>query len=283
MARVASYYLPAGVIREQLGGIDFYRFLKDLLAHYDERADEVAEHLTALARRLFVDEGCTVSFAGSDEDFERFWSAGAGTGRPGSPELPLSVPEPVIRNEAFVVPSDVCYAAQGFDRRAIGAPYTGAWQVAARALSYDYLWNEVRVKGGAYGAGFGAARTGNMRFYSYRDPHLDETLARFAESAAWLASFEPRTEEMEGYVVATVAGFDAAPEGPSAREAPRRRLVCPGARPRHATLPAARCFPPRPKKFGPWLSPSRWPSSEMQCAPSAARISSRNRVPDSTL
>ena len=209
MARVASYYLPAGVIREQLGGIDFYRFLKDLLAHYDERADEVAEHLTALARRLFVDEGCTVSFAGSDEDFERFWSAGAGTGRPGSPELPLSVPEPVIRNEAFVVPSDVCYAAQGFDRRAIGAPYTGAWQVAARALSYDYLWNEVRVKGGAYGAGFGAARTGNMRFYSYRDPHLDETLARFAESAAWLASFEPRTEEMEGYVVATVAGFDA--------------------------------------------------------------------------
>ena len=183
----ASYYLPAGVIREQLGGIDFYRFLKDLLAHYDERADEVAEHLTALARRLFVDEGCTVSFAGSDEDFERFWSAGAGTGRPGSPELPLSVPEPVIRNEAFVVPSDVCYAAQGFDRRAIGAPYTGAWQVAARALSYDYLWNEVRVKGGAYGAGFGAARTGNMRFYSYRDPHLDETLARFAESAAWLA------------------------------------------------------------------------------------------------
>ncbi|MEI3230390.1 MAG: hypothetical protein V8S24_03515 [Gordonibacter pamelaeae] len=64
-----------------------------------------------------------------------------------------------------------------------GAPYTGAWQVAARALSYDFLWNEVRVKGGAYGAGFGATRTGDLRFYSYRDPHLDETLARFAASA----------------------------------------------------------------------------------------------------
>ena len=51
----------------------------------------------------------------------------------------LAVPAPVVRNEAFIVPTDVCYAAQGFDRRADGAPYTGAWQVAARALSYDCL------------------------------------------------------------------------------------------------------------------------------------------------
>ena len=209
MARVASYYLPAGVLREQLGGVDFYRFLKDLLAHYDERADELAERLADLAGRLFVDDGCTVSFTGADGDFERFWKAGAVTGRTGSSARPLAAPEPVVRNEAFVVPSDVCYAAQGFDRRATGAPYTGAWQVAARALSYDFLWNEVRVKGGAYGAGFGATRTGNLRFYSYRDPHLDETLGRFADSATWLAAFEPDPEAMEGYVVSTVAGFDA--------------------------------------------------------------------------
>ncbi|MFR9169938.1 MAG: peptidase M16, partial [Gordonibacter urolithinfaciens] len=209
MARAASYYLPAGIVREQVGGVDFYRFLKDLLAHYDERADDLAGRLAELAGRLFVDDGCTVSFTGADNDFERFWKAGAVTGRTGSSERPLAVPAPVVRNEAFIVPTDVCYAAQGFDRRADGAPYTGAWQVAARALSYDFLWNEVRVKGGAYGAGFGAARTGNLRFYSYRDPHLDETLARFAASAAWLEAFDPKPEAMEGYVVSTVAGFDA--------------------------------------------------------------------------
>ena len=209
MARAASYYLPAGVVREQLGGVDFYRFLKDLLAHYDERSDELAARLSELAGRLFVDDGCTVGFTGSDDDFERFWKAGAVTGRAGSSEHLLAVPAPVVRNEAFIVPTDVCYAAQGFDRRADGAPYTGAWQVAARALSYDFLWNEVRVKGGAYGAGFGATRTGNLRFYSYRDPHLDETLARFAASAAWLEAFDPKPEAMEGYVVSTVAGFDA--------------------------------------------------------------------------
>ncbi|HIY84079.1 MAG TPA: insulinase family protein [Candidatus Rubneribacter avistercoris] len=208
MARLGSYYLPAGVVREQLGGVGFYRFLKGLLARYDEYAGELGEHLADLAARLFVDDGSLVSFTGSDEDFARFWEEGGAIGRTGDGAVRLRVPDPVVRNEAFAVPSDVCYAAQGFDRRELGAAYTGAWQVAARALSYDYLWNEVRVKGGAYGAGFQAARTGNLRFYSYRDPHLDETLARFAGAADWLAAFDPAPEEMEGYVVSTVAAFD---------------------------------------------------------------------------
>ena len=209
MARASSYYLPAGVVREKLGGVGFYRFLKELLADFDERAEELVAKLSELAARLFVDADCVVSFTGSDDDFARFWDAGAVTGRTEGAERLLQVPEPVARNEAFIVPTDVCYAAQGFDRREFDAPYTGAWQVAARALSYDYLWNEVRVKGGAYGAGFQAARTGSLRFYSYRDPHLDETLDRFAASAAWLESFDPEQSAMEGYVVATVAGYDA--------------------------------------------------------------------------
>ena len=181
LARVASYYLPAAVAREQLGGIDFYRFLKDLLDHFDERAEGLAAKLEDVANRIFSDDRLTVSFTGSDEDFERFWEAGGALGRfedreATTPEdVRLDVPAPLPRNEAFVVPTDVVYAATGYDRRLLGLPYSGTWLVASRALSYDYLWNEVRVKGGAYGAGFQATRAGSLRFYSYRDPHLDET------------------------------------------------------------------------------------------------------------
>ncbi len=209
MSRVASYYLPSAVMRQHLAGIDFYRFLKDLLVNFDERAEELSARLSDLARRLFVDDDCTISFTGTDEDFARFWDAGAITNRTSQNGRVLEIPAPEVLNEAFIVPTDVCYAAQGFDRRALDVAYTGVWQVAAKALSFDFLWNEVRVKGGAYGAGFGAARTGNLRFYSYRDPHLDETLERFAASATWLASFDPKRESMEGYVVSTVAGMDA--------------------------------------------------------------------------
>ncbi|MBQ3106281.1 MAG: peptidase M16, partial [Eggerthellaceae bacterium] len=81
-------------------------------------------------------------------------------------------------------------------------------------------WNEVRVKGGAYGSGFQVTRSGSMRFYSYRDPRVDETLARFDAAGQWLQSFEPDEDEMTGYIVSTVAGLDA-PHKP--RDAARRQ------------------------------------------------------------
>ena len=65
------------------------------------------------------------------------------------------------------------------------------------------------MKGGAYGAGFSPTRTGNLRFYSYRDPHVDETLERFRAAGAWLSDFSPSEAEMDGYIVSTVAGLDA--------------------------------------------------------------------------
>ena len=179
------------------------------MEHFDERAETLPARLKALAKRLFCDNNCLFSFAGSQEDYERFWRAEPTCGRTGDMRQLLEIPKPTIRNEAFVVPSDVCFAAMGWDHRLLAQHFTGTWAVAGRALSLDYLWNEVRVKGGAYGVGFQALRSGNMRFYSYRDPHLDETLKRFEGSPAWLAGFEPSDEEFEGFVVASVAKIDA--------------------------------------------------------------------------
>lgn len=210
MARLSSYYKPAGVLREQLGGVEFYRFLKRMLLQFDESAEALGEHLAVLAKSIFSNGCLTLSFAGSDDDYHAFWNHC--TPLPDTPASggALVIPQPMIRNEAFIVPTDVCYAAKGFDRRALpqAAPYTAAWQAGARAVTYDFLWNEVRVRGGAYGVGFQTSRIGDLRFYSYRDPHLDETLARFDASAQWLEGFHPTPDVLDGYVVSTVAGFD---------------------------------------------------------------------------
>ncbi|MEC4272561.1 insulinase family protein [Adlercreutzia sp. R25] len=220
MARAASYYLPAAVVREQLGGVDFYRFLKELLAHFDERAEALSAKLAELASRIVTDGGCTLSFAGADEDLAGFAAASAPFG--GAPaDAALTAPAPVNRHEAFVVASDVTYTAAGWDRRLLGAPYSGLWLLASRILSYDYLWSEVRVKGGAYGAGFQTTRCGSSRFYSYRDPRIDETVERFRSAGGWLAAqFAPTEAEMDGYVVSTVASLDAPAK---ARELVRRQ------------------------------------------------------------
>ena len=213
MAHVASYYLPAAVVREQIDGVGFYRFLKRTLATFDNEKETLATKLVEVARRIFTDDNCTIGFTGKDDDFNRVMGAGMATGRTGEPGCTarLVVPEPQVpaTGEAFAVPTDVTYTALGFDRRLLGVPYSGAWLVASRALSYDFLWNEVRVKGGAYGAGFSPTRTGNLRFYSYRDPHVDETLERFRAAGAWLSDFSPSEPEMDGYIVSTVAGLDA--------------------------------------------------------------------------
>lgn len=220
MARVASYYLPAGVVREALSGVGFYRFLKELLAHFDERAGELAAKLADLAARLFTDGGCTLSFGGSEEALDAYREASAPfDGMAGAPVL--TVPAPEDKHEAFVVASDVTYTACGWDRRLLGEPYGGAWLLASRILSYDFLWTEVRVKGGAYGAGFQTTRSGSSRFYSYRDPRIDETVERFRTAGDWLAGvFSPTESEMDGYVVSTVASLDAPAK---ARELLRRQ------------------------------------------------------------
>ena len=81
----------------------------------------------------------------------------------------LAIPEPAPRNEAFIVPCDVSYSGQGAPTLDV-VEHSGLWSVIANALSFDYLWNEVRVKGGAYGVGFRRGEEGFARFYSYRDP-----------------------------------------------------------------------------------------------------------------
>ncbi|MEI3230389.1 MAG: hypothetical protein V8S24_03510 [Gordonibacter pamelaeae] len=136
MARVASYYLPAGVVREQLGGVDFYRFLKDLLAHYDERAGRAWPPSLRSWRAPVRGRRLTGELHGFRRRLRAVLEAGGALGRfedraPTTPEdVRLAVPAPLPRNEAFVVPTDVCYAAHGlrpprFRARPTRAP--GRW------------------------------------------------------------------------------------------------------------------------------------------------------------
>ncbi|WP_308588010.1 insulinase family protein [uncultured Slackia sp.] len=218
MNRLSSYEFKSGVLKEAMEGVDFYRFLCDLIDNFDERFDALQSRLRDVCSRVFTKRDVVASFTGSKADREIFFHMAGDFGLPGearifdgkpsTPAFGEKIPEPVMKREAFIVPSDVCYVAKGSDVGALGA-YAGEWQVLASALSFDYLWNEVRVKGGAYGVGFRRTPEGFGRFYSFRDPAVDPTLERFDAAGSWLASFDPSEEEMEGYIVSTVASHDA--------------------------------------------------------------------------
>lgn len=206
--RVATHYLDGALITEATSGVDFYLFLKDLLAHFDERKETLCTILQDLCTRIFFDENCIADFGGSENAFATYWSHGAPTNRTGDATARLKTPALRTTNEAFIVPTDICYVATGNRADGDEAHFNGSWLVAARMLSYDYLWNTVRVQGGAYGVGFQASHLSTMKFHSFRDPHLDETLNTYIQAPSWLATFEPDEQEFEGFIVATTAGFD---------------------------------------------------------------------------
>ena len=212
VARLSTQLSNAAVASDKLAGVDAYLFLKDLLAHWDERKDELAERLTDLRRRIFTLDELTVSFTGPAEDLARFWELGGRLGleaaTDGRAAHVLELGSPTPKNEAFAIPSPVSYVTEGAPRSARDTTSIGAWQVVSRMLSFDYLWNEVRVKGGAYGVGFRRSTTGQHAFWSFRDPALDATLIRYENAAEWLHTWQEDAKALDGYVVSCVASHD---------------------------------------------------------------------------
>ena len=211
LARAMSYGSPAAVLTQQLSGVDFYLFLRDLLDNFDDRKEGLCETLRELQARIFTSTGAVASFTGSDEDYRRYWNAAGELGL--SPRTAatkeLYVPWPEDKREAFIIPSDVTYLARACDPRTLEIETDGTWSVASNALSYGYLWNEIRVKGGAYGCGFRSPSPRHASFYTYRDPAIDPSLARIEAAGDWLASFDPDAGTFEGFIVSCVSGMDA--------------------------------------------------------------------------
>lgn len=209
-SRALSYTSRTALLKEQLFGLDFYQKLCMLIDEYATRAQALKETLRTLAERIFLDDACTLSFAGTAEELKVYCEAYEGSGAAQEkPSARLEVPQPTDKHEAFAVPTDVTFTALAADRKAAGIPFSGEWLLISRMLTYGYLWNEVRVVGGAYGVGLSCQRSGQTTFHSYRDPKVDPTIDAFEGAASWLERMDVSQSEFEGYVVSTVASLDA--------------------------------------------------------------------------
>lgn len=217
MNRAFSYLTKAAMVGEYMAGIDFYRFIRNLLADFDNRAADLSAKLAELAARIFRQDNLVIGLGGTPEEQEAFWSAFSAANPtplvplPTQEEAPygiLSVPEPQVKNEAFAVTTDITYTAMVANRYLLNEPRDSVFAVVSNALSFDYLWNEVRVKGGAYGCSYGERADGSMVFSSYRDPHVDETVDTYRQAATWLETLELTPEALDGFIISAVSGLD---------------------------------------------------------------------------
>lgn len=181
MARVASYYLPAGWCAMALSGVGFYRFLKELLASFDERPASFPRSWPSCPAACSPTAAARSPSGATRRALAAFREASSPFGgMAGAPVL--TVPAPEDGHEAFVVASDVTYTACGWDRRLLGEPYGGR---VAFGLAHPVL--RFSVDGGAREGRRLRGRLpddalGSSRFYSYRDPRIDETVERFRTS-----------------------------------------------------------------------------------------------------
>lgn len=222
VSRASSYASALSAYNEKIGGVDYLEFLGEMQkeAETEEGAIRIGEKLKELAGRLFVRSGMLVSLTCPKEDnayfaecFRKFADAfpeGSGHASPDPDHRPCAAwPfEPNRRNEGLRTAAQIQYVAACGNSRRTGEPYTGALRVLQKILSDDYLWTNLRVKGGAYGCMCGFGRSGSGYFASYRDPHLRRTLETYRNIPAFIADFQCSERDMTNYIIGSIGRMD---------------------------------------------------------------------------
>ena len=227
--RAKAHLLPAPVLSDAVQGIEALRYFMALRERCldDADADKVLRQLEIISARVFGKRPQLTCFACDDETFERFAAAEqprvpayeahtaefiaslSDEERAGWGENPIAETKPLsCGDEAFILPGNSAYCSQVVDISALESRMSGYWSIANSAASLDFLWNRVRVKGGAYGADFSEMMDGTARYLSWRDPNIDSTLEAFEHVGAWLRDFDPSEKEIDGYVISAVSSYD---------------------------------------------------------------------------
>ena len=197
----------------------FYRLVDDLEKHYADRAKDLKEKLTKLVHAIFRPENLLLDYIGSLEYYDSFIGlAGKVKEALFTDELEqkaFSV-EPAKKNEGFMSASQVQYVCRAGNFIRKGFPYTGALRVLKVLMSYEYLWQEVRVKGGAYGCMCSFGKSGDSYFVSYRDPNLKETVSVYERAADFVERFDGDARTMTQYIIGAISELDT-PMNPAAK------------------------------------------------------------------
>lgn len=217
--RSMSSFSRYALYQDELKGIAFYRSICHIEKELSESPKSVSDKLAAIAKKLFARNRMLISFTGNNEAY--------GNAKPSLEKVIAGFDKmSAIGNqaevhfntakEAFIDASQIQYVAKTGDFICKGYEYTGALRLLRIILSYDYLWINVRVKGGAYGCMNTFLRSGESYFVSYRDPNLSDTLDVYDRIPEYIKSFSPDERDMTKYIIGTFSALDT-PMNPEAK------------------------------------------------------------------
>ena len=209
--RGSSYASPMAKFQDEMAGVGYYKFVEDLDKNFQEKKDEIVAGLLNAVEEIIRPDSFMVSYTGERESVEQIQKLCGGL-KKSLPQRTSQVPSVSItcekKNEGFKTSGQVQYVAKCGNFVKKGYAYTGALEILKVALSYDYLWINLRVKGGAYGCMSGFRRSGESYFVSYRDPHLRRTLEVYQGVPEYVRTFQADERELTKYIIGTISGKD---------------------------------------------------------------------------
>ncbi|MBQ8945729.1 MAG: insulinase family protein [Lachnospiraceae bacterium] len=202
-----------------INGVPFLRMLEKTSASYDEMYPETVEKLKETAGLIFRPENFLVDYTGSRDSLESIRghiSDFASALNTGDIDVKGAYVSPTGKTVGYTGASQVQFVARCGDFRKAGLEYTGALKVLKVIMGYDYLWTQVRVRGGAYGCMCAFSRSGKGSFVSYRDPNLARTVEVFEQAADYVRNFEADERTITQYIIGAIADLDV-PRTPRAK------------------------------------------------------------------
>lgn len=210
MKKVTSHFSAESAAREQIEGFSCYQWLHNALQNKEDAIKNYAKDVEELLAKTMNQEAMTLSITSNDKsisvaDIIQCYPCGGEISR--SMKFAPKVDRETLK-ETIQIPSGISYAVTGTNLNLLGETYSGAIRVLGKILSLSYLWNEVRVQGGAYGAGFSVAETGNTGYYSYRDPNPVRSLQVYHKSADFIRKFVESEEEIDKFIIGSISDLE---------------------------------------------------------------------------
>lgn len=210
--RLRARFDQAGWVAEQMGGVEYLFFLRQLAEAVETDWPSVLKRLESLHRLLINRRAmlCNVTLAGEDglvfmSALKKLLSEIPAT----TPGLMEWMPEKLAVNEGFTIPAQVNYVGKGANLFNLGYDYHASLLVILKYLRTTWLWEKVRVQGGAYG-GYCLFdyRSGVLTYLSYRDPNLLQTISNYDGTSQYLRELEINPSELTKAIIGTIGDLD---------------------------------------------------------------------------
>ena len=205
-----SYMSEGGKYNEELSGVSYYKFLQNLDDNFDSKWGDIRKNLNSTYKLAFNKNNLIASCSGSNSSIKKFKTE---LNRISSEITSKNIPQQdytfteTNKNIAFSSSAKVQTILQGGTLKGTGYSYSGKMMVLQNILNTEYLWNELRTSGGAYGGQISISSDGKVILASIRDPNIKETFETFKNTVDYLKNFQASEDEMTKYIIGAIKEF----------------------------------------------------------------------------